>query len=641
MTETKKAEQGLDIREILLNTYLKISSQGSDLRDIAYAKLVSWLLFYSGVPMSEREIGEQITKELSIHSIPEDSLSKAIQHLKQGKQIILQDDKWTLEPSNRLAMEKQLAYSQGVTTKILKKFFPQSIPNNVLRAWFAEANEKYFGSKAKHLVELYTKKQAPIENVLDVLKPVIDKYKLAEYREQLVQGYKEFLSSEDREDQERLWQYMQSLLATRLISADVSPEYFNIAHFKNVNFLVDTNVLFALTLEHNEAMSRALNILGKIVKKLNIKLHVSRFTFDEYERVRAKEKEESLKVWGNVNPNIISRMSTSGDDFARVMVKRGCQTVEDVERFFDEDIKFPTRIDGVELIQLPENSYGNVDYNQKRDEKAYNEVSDAFKDLTGRPKPENATIHDVLTRKLIQHLNQKEKFFALTLDRSMEMLALKYVNDKEEPDWINLRSLIQILALNGGGPEFDSEDLSPLIGIFFGYEEIGKNNSFDKRDLLLLTDVPERLNELPDTKVVALLNLVHRSRMNGAGETALKEVRLEVERALRSDSAQAAQALHEQREKIKELESENARTAHNFNKSEASKNILRFLLRSVVALVISAFVIVYLGGELKKAIHLDHRYDVYQIALFILAPLIYIARDLIKTRAKNKQLLGK
>ena len=199
----------INYKEILLNSYLCICDSTSGLKEIGYAKLLFFVLFLENKEVSRSDIKKTVANYVGIKGIPDESLQNALNLLKSRKLVFEEDGKFALLPNERIKTEKQIKYSMEVSKKICGKHFPKSINQEELEKWFDETNEQYFSAFADKLIELYSKKRSLLLEVEKILLPVIHKYKLDFYKDELIQGYREFLLSSDREEEEKIWNLMQ------------------------------------------------------------------------------------------------------------------------------------------------------------------------------------------------------------------------------------------------------------------------------------------------------------------------------------------------------------------------------------------------------------------------------------------------
>lgn len=624
----------INYKKILLNSYLSICDSASGLKEIGYAKLIFFVLFLENKEIDRDGIKKNTSDYICAKGIPNQSFEAALNLLKSRKLIIENNNKITLTPSEREKTKKQLEYSIQVSGEICNKHFPKSIDQKRLENWFNEVNESYFSAFTDKLIELYNKKKSLILDVEKTLSPIIHKHELNSYKNELIQGYREFLLSSDRKEEEKIWNLMQSLLSAKIVAADISPDFLNINKYKDAEIILDTNVLFANSLTGNKGLDDIVNSFGKIAKIIGAKLYITEETKREYISVCSRKKEEMITLWENYSIDVLKK-SNRNDGFLVSLIELECISKEDIERFFSTIQQPPEKI-GDSKINIYKH---DITYDKIKDQRLFNDIKSAWSEKhEGWEKPESVIIHDLIITKLCQKFISSKKIFALTLDLSMETLSLSWINDKEDPVWRSLYSLVQILAINGGGPNFDPNDLAPLVKIFIEQEELGRSDNYDKRDLLRLTELSDRISELSDTKVISLLNKIHVARMFGNGNPqALKDIKLELERSLIKQSHELNEVISEKEEKISNLQNELNKEKQENIKNRKNKQWVWFAIKTVVKFSLSFLLIIVLGDKLVEQYKLvGLTYDLIQIILFIVSPIYFVIADFNKIREKFK-----
>lgn len=611
------------IQEVLLNTYLDLSREGSDLRDMAYVKAIMWVLFAEGKPLDVPTIANNIAQLVGSSNLPINSISKALGILGMRKLAFEKKGNWELSPLEKSNMQRQIQHSIDITSQILIRRFPNLIEKQKLQNWFDDANSQYFSAGANKLIALYTSHQKPLFNVESVIKPIIKKHGLSKYEKELLQGYREFLTSDDREEGEKIMNLMRSLLSSKLVSVNISPEILNIERYKNAEMLLDTNVLFAMRLYRGDELDQAFKAFGKVMNSLGIKLFITDFTKEEYEKVRIGEKGTFLTLIKNYSKGIFEGISQN-NDIAKSVLRLECANTEDIERFFDITLKMPEEIGGAKINVLGGNKIIGSDYVPDADKVLFSQIQEATRQRSGTKKRENAAIHDVRLMKLALKKNSAKKTFVLTLDGAMEALALEKVGDKEEPLWISLYSLVQILAINGAGPDFNPNDLAPFIKMFMEFEEATKEEKYDERDLLLVIEKTNRVNEISETKAISLLNKMHRVKLRRSPEEAVREMVLELDRTLRQDATKTDTALKNKQTEIDNLVQEKGEKEKQLKgvnselKTEKIKKVIfLFCLRIIVYSLLITFLIWYLKGEMFTAYSQNLHYNLVSIIAVI------------------------
>ncbi|MCX6565118.1 MAG: hypothetical protein NTW38_01625 [Candidatus Aminicenantes bacterium] len=625
------------IREALLNAFLCLSPETAHLRDIAYAKVILWVLFIEyDRSLQIDEIAKKGAELIQVASLPVESFETAIEILQGRRMVVKKEELWSLVPKEKENLEKTLKHSEEVTEDILNRHFSKKIDREALRHWFNEANKVYFGAQSQNLLSLYNDGNMPMLRVDEVIRPLIKHFKMNQFEGDLLQGYKEFLTSDNSDDIDRVFRFMGSLLSAKIVSAEISPEVLALDRYKNADFIIDTNVLFAMTAYKNETTENALKALGRSAKALGINIYIADFTTEEYETVRMRERAVSINLWKSFSFETLKGMDRK-DIFSQGLLRTGCRTTQDVERFFDEGLKTPSKLGEVDIEMLTGINVEGTEFNASADSVLFNKIQGIYEEFAGRKKSEGPARHDTRLWKLAQSRDKHRNAFVLTVDQTMTALALKEAGPKDDPLWQNLFGLVQILALNGGGATYDPSDLAPLFRIFADFDDLTNKEKYDKRDLILLSEKTERVRELPETKIKATLLIIHRARLSN-NAAMMHDAVVEIERTLRQDDIAKDQTIREHESTISDLGSQ--LTNERAEKKISKKKVvwLCFTIKSAVALLVDYILFFYLWDNFVSAFATKNNFEVVQIIAQIIAPLSYIFASLLKAVKSVRQI---
>jgi hypothetical protein len=343
-----------------------------------------------------------------------------------------------------------------------------------------------------------------------------------------------------------------------------------------------------------------------------------------------KRQEEMIKLWNNYSINILEKANRR-DDFFRSLLLLGCKNEEDIERFFSVVKKIPEKIGDSKINIIKHDEI----YDKVKDKELFNDIKEAWSQRHGEKwqKTDKVVIHDLIITKLCKKHSRDKKMFALTRDLSLEALSLAWVGEKEDSVWRSLYSLVQVLAINGGGPDFDPSDMAPLVKIFIEQEDLGRSDNFDKRDLLKFIELSDRIYELPETKTINLLNKIHKANMsNASDQQQFKDVKLELERSLVKKTSELSEIISEKNEKINRLQDEIKQSRTKKQKNKKTKSTIWFIVRTALKFIGSFLLFFTLGDALLKEYIRDGiTYNVVQTLLFIFSPIYWVISDFRKT----------
>lgn len=616
-----------EARQALLNAYLDLSRESQDLRDMAYAKGVLWVLLAESRPLVADEISSGLGQLVGASSIPKLALDSALKLLVQHKHVLEKAGSYSISPAQETEMKRKIEYSTTVTEQILKQRFPQKIELAKLKSWFDDVNSSYFCASADQLIALYSQKAKPVFNVESVLRPIIKKHGLQSYEGELLQGYREFLTSGVREEEEKVFYLISSILSSRLVAANISPDALSIDKYRGSEMLIDTNVLFAMRLNRGGDLLKAFDAFGAVASSLGIKLSIAKFSADEYERVRARERESFLLLASSYSKTVLDGLNKN-NYFVKAMAELGCETHGDIERFFDVTLQLPMAIGSHKLELLEGKQLRGGLYIEELDK----DLLATIRKETS--KSEHTAIHDLQLTKLATVKSKSRRTYVLTIDSQMEAFALRRVGEKEEPLWLSLYSLVQILALNGGGPAFNPAEIAPLIRIFIEFEESTNAEQYDERDLLLLLEKTDRVNEIPETQLISLLNKLHRVKLERSPEEAVRQVTLELDRALRQNAVTKDEAVRNKQETIDSLTAQQAQTDRVLGDTQrelvgSKKNGIWtwFAIRAIVYIAFAALILWLIRSEILEDFAQNRTFDLLSKAGMIIGVLLFAVTD--------------
>lgn len=609
-------------RNALLNSHLRTLKDAKNLQDINYARLIS-IILYLGDELSEEEISHVLEKEVLKQRIPSASLAEGLALLKLNNVAKNRAGKWKLTEDITAELNKNIKETESKEARVLQKFFPRSIDQAKLRNWFLDTSSEYFSSQSERLVKMFIKKEPRELGVEELVKKTVKKHSLEKFSEDLLQGYKEFLSSDDSEVEDIIWNFMQSLLSTKLLVADISPDQISIDRYKGAKVVVDTNILLAIKLKSKKSINKSIKALSEAMQALDMELYVTEWTKQEYSNVCTAEKNNTKKIFNEYDLEIIQ--NTKGD-FLRAALRSECENEEDIESLFKEISKLPAEFGELSIKEIDENDTSAIKIQNTRSDIALRGSIEEASKKNYVFKVKNALIHDTLLTKFVDSKRGEgeSNYFVLTLDRSMEELALTWVNEKEDPTWINFVTLIQMLAINGTGSQFDSSNLAPLVKAFIEYQGYGKFQQFKKADLIFLTNCTDRIKELPNTKVVNILQKIHRKDITGISKKEKNALELEIQREITISKADISRAITEKDSAlkakdatIKDLKDENLELKQKHFKN---KQIFWLIIKILIYLAGSYLLFIILGDRLLQEWNAGNEWEYIQMLLVILTP---------------------
>ena len=243
----------LDIKD-LVAVNLKYGSSVKPLKILAFAQLAAKALFLTTDFQKIEIVTTGLTKLIGVKKISESLVKEGLNYLLEIKKVKNHSDSWCLTEETRKDISKDLDASRYFLNKVIKAHFPSTIDEKVLKLWFKEASATFFGCYCDEWVAAVSKgikdRVFRVPNTIDdLLKPTIKKYGIGDYEPSLINGFIKFISSDDTIDQQYLMLISQAMFSSRLVAADIGSDPIAIEELRGSKFILDTNVLFAISLE--------------------------------------------------------------------------------------------------------------------------------------------------------------------------------------------------------------------------------------------------------------------------------------------------------------------------------------------------------------------------------------------------------
>lgn len=521
----------------LITVHLRYTAGARPLRTRAVAQLVAKVLYTlpPGETASEEEIKEGISQLLGIPKFPKRAVSDALALLNDLKLVDRQKSRCVLSVNGKQEIEADVAQSFARNDAVLNTHFPQSIPKEKLRNWFRETCVEYFGRYGTTWAA--TVCRVPSQMITlpiswqDIIPMIANRYAIDEHKDALIKGFASFMASPDRRDQEHLWSLGQAMFAARLIAAGIGADPITTLELQDSWVFLDTNVLITTSLEASK-LAPSVAALGKALESLNTKLMFLPITEDEYKRLIGETRTHTLRVVDRYPPSIIDKAT---DAFTRTARSRGCNTLEDFERFFAEINRIPTELDGQHIERCEDEEIIQAGIQGSTDEDLQQQVAEVWQSMRRRRKSNNAVIHDsALTTAVEYAITKGQRCWVLTLDGTMNSLSARRSGPHGMPAWITLDALLQVLAFDMAGPLLQAENFGALLASILENDAQPMLDTYTVQDLAWLLDIEERCADLPEDRITEFAMKITRARLSGVSRDD-PELQLEIQRAFQGD----------------------------------------------------------------------------------------------------------
>ncbi|MHB1327548.1 MAG: hypothetical protein ACYC2K_05035 [Gemmatimonadales bacterium] len=606
----------------LVAIHLRFDPSTEALGTRAVAELIAKVLFAEGrmVSKSSKELGDLAARVFKVPRIDASAVDNALAFLK--RQRLIREPatgRWQLTESGYSRIETDRFRANARLLGVLDRHFPLSVGRTKIEAWFADVCVGFYGLYGTQWAAAIARRSSQPTASHAVVKALLDaatqRHSLKRHESELSDGFFRFIGSTEPDDVEHQWSLGQSLLAAKLVAAQLGPDPITAQHFRGVVVLLDTNMLLVAALEAHR-LAGSISLLAAAFQALGVDLEITEDTRAEYTRVVHARRIEILPI---VEKLPIGFLRGTADAFVDTALDRGCSRVEDFARFFDGLLDPPRMFGEVcairpavdpEILQLAARG--------REDEQLKADIQQTWAALrTRKRKGVLACEHDAALTVVAENYPTRA-CCVLTLDRTMQEHSLKRTGTAERTVWLSLEALIQELAVDSTGPSIDPAGFAPLMASIIRQQCEPVLNTYTPEDLALMLDLEERCASLPELEVRQIAAVVARSRLAGARRDD-PELRLSIQRAFQKSRRDAHVVLGEQLQyKVAEARTldkrlsetltdySSARAAYvNMRASQIKKDVAQRRLLSVafagvasLVLAITAFVVAPLASEL-------------------------------------------
>ena len=509
-------------RQYLTTIYLKYGSWAQPLRVIAFSDLTAKTLYASGDPLTHTQISEGVSTVLGIKNVDSSHITKALKHLLELGKVRNTKGKWSLTDEAKQEIEDDINSASTLVKKILSKHFTKKVQIDLLSNWFRHASSEFFGYYSESWLKTVCRgiKQQRYRNkyIHQLLNPSIKKYNLQRFHQELVDGFISFISSEDTSEQSFIMSMVHATFASQLVASDVGVDPIGLEEIRGSTFLLDTNILFALSLE-GHSIWPSLNELGSALKALGCKIGYLYITREEYSRALASKKQEVLSLLKSFEDSDI--VKDARDDFIITANAKGCTQIEDYEKFFQDISVLPKKFNtGLKVDLIDDDVIVESVQSGEKDTQLQGRVKSYAQTYRpkGRkiPKSQLSAVHDASLIKVVEgERKRSNKMWVLTRDKTLHMLAAHQADPREFPTVISVDALIEILALNGAGPDFDSTKFAPLLTNIVLNQFAPATDTYQTTDLIWFLQVMDKASELPTEDVKQVATEISKARTQG------------------------------------------------------------------------------------------------------------------------------
>jgi hypothetical protein len=524
------------MENILHSVYLKHNSSFKSLTKQALAQIILKIIFQNGDKGIFTQKVRGKLKELTGVNFDTKDINEAIARLeKVESKINSKAGRHFIKPEYKATISQAVSQSEKLHKNVIDYWFGKSETYNspggaaILQDWFENLLVDFFKDYSYDWIRDLKpnkgngKKKTP--NIENIIEASLYKHKIIPADHiWLKMQFKAFIESNRVEDNEVLWAYGSSMFSATLLTARNFADEFSLEVFKDSDIILDTNILMILELEAYEK-NYALDLIETTFEKLNISPKYFRVSRDEYLRAIGPKRDTTLAAVQQYDFDVIKE---SDCPFVQTAIKRQCVSLEDFEEFFNQIGDIPSYFyDSLELQCEEYQALQEAIEAGEGDEKIKNDLNTIYKRRTTKDKREKPKTHDAGLYKGVEFLNKSKKTMILTRDSILREYAYENAKRDELPFAIGFDSLIQMMAINSGGTDFNSTDFAPLFSRLVKEALTPEKETFKPVDLDFILKTRIQISELPKDQVIKIAKEVNRLRLKEVPE---EDIVLEIQR---------------------------------------------------------------------------------------------------------------
>lgn len=538
---------------ILSTIYLKVKSETRTLTHSAIAQILVKIIYSKEERLSFDEIVSLYKDFTRRKSVDENTIKVVLENLCSTNEIQLSvKNKYYITNSKRKQIKAACEASKQRREDIINQFFSETYSDrHAIEIWFQDVSLHFFKSFSDEWIsDLLKTNNAIIQSKDSIRKMIINRTKNIEGIDKkdydiLPKLFFDFVSSKDSNVTAYLWEYGTSAFSAKLIGNTVGIDALTLDVFKGSKCLLDTNILIFIRLESSE-YHNALISLEKAFKNLGVDLGVLYITKEEYQHKIDCQKHITIN---NIEKMGYELTSMADDDFTQSAISLQCRKKEDFETFFEELRQLPEYLNESLYIRLIDDDTQLLQVIEKaqKDENKKIYLNSVFFNATGREKKQNALTHDVGLIAGAEFLRDKEKWFILSEEISVNNYSKTKPVMNGLPVSLRVSTLINVLALNNGGDCFEANDYMPLFASIIQNEFQPSKETFAQEDLYAIYDLNHQIALLTNEQKKEIVMEIHAKKLKGENDEIL---RVNLDRAITRGKLQISDDLNETKKEL-------------------------------------------------------------------------------------------
>lgn len=511
------------MKKIVHSLYLKYDQASGSLAQAAISQLVQKTMFSDNQGLSSDEIKRNVDRAIS-SSVSQDRIDATLHELEQGGVVNKKGELYSLRQKRIDEITAAISERNRRVDGIYQKYFLSAdYEKDKVITWFDDMCTEFFGAYCDAWLQDIsghgTKQRGDYLSDTTLLRnpKLFRKYEIRyEHIEHFVDSFVRFIKSYDLDDNAVMWDYANSLFASRVLSANIFADR-NITDILGESIvLLDTNVLMGLDLE-KDAFSAAYLGLAEAFRLLSIRPAIFGITKDEYKNAISHKidlMKSMIRAYG------FELAGQIDDVFMRTAVHRCCADEESFDQFFKSISELPEHFgDRLEIETIEHQDIIDAISKGQKDKKIIEQMNAIYKERhKQRDKHTNSLEHDAGMIAGARYLRATEKAWILTRDGTLNTYARLFPEMDSKPLSISLETLVNLLAISDGGVSSDSTNYSAIFANIIRNKVFPTNGVFQIEDLNRMYEVESQISEMPDSEIRSLAHEVNKMRMQGEKE---------------------------------------------------------------------------------------------------------------------------
>lgn len=449
----------------------------------------------------------------------------------ENQELRQRNGRYYLSTSRREKIRKSLEEAEERQNTIIDKYFSGlNSSRAVLKNWLSVITQTFFetysnewisdlNAHTSHILQSADSIRLQVTRRTESIKDV-DKEDMKE----LPGRFFTFVNSRDSDVDDYLWGYGTSSFASKLIRNKYGVDKLTMETFKDSICMLDTNVLLFIALKSK--YTESFKALERVFIDLNVQPRFLYITQKEFENKVQSQREMMLSNFDKFGYETISQLD---DDFTMSALRLCCKLREDFERFFDVTLTLPDKFNKRLSIALMDSDAQMIEAIEKaqNDDSLKNELNELYKKVVGRDKSQSACRHDIGLLEGVRYLRDQgdksqNKVFIISDEISVNQYSKTKGTKNNLPLSLRVDTLINMLAVNNGGGTFDASDYKPLFANIIRLGLTPRKDTFNQEELYQLSQMNERISNLPPEQVCEIARQMHKKRLCGESDSDLR-----------------------------------------------------------------------------------------------------------------------